>query len=156
MVSFVEYHIQQTKTVICYHYGYNNRTMLLSVHGEWLKNAPTPDGVPQDIRSKYQSITLSIDIMYVSKLPFLLTVSHGLHFGTVEYLPNRQISTVSQAIRKDAQLYQLRGFTMGVVKANLEFQPISEQLQHLQLNICAQNEHVSTIERFIRTVKECP
>lgn len=38
-------------------------------------------GVPPAIKDKYQHVTLCIDIMFVNKVPFLLTTSRGLHFG---------------------------------------------------------------------------
>jgi hypothetical protein len=40
-------------------------------------------GVPPAIKQKYQNVTLYIDIMFVNKIPFLLTISRRLHFGTV-------------------------------------------------------------------------
>jgi hypothetical protein len=46
------------------------------------------DGVPPSILERFQKVVLAIDIMFVNKLPFLITVSRGLHFGTVESLPN--------------------------------------------------------------------
>ena len=57
-------------------------------------------GVPPAIKQKYQNVTLCIDIMFVNKIPFLLTISRGLHFGTVENLNTRQIMTVRNGLRK--------------------------------------------------------
>jgi len=115
---------------------------------------PTPDNVPRDIRHKYRSITVAIDIMYVNKLPFLVTISHGLHFGTVEYLTNRQVPTVSRAVKGIMRLYHGRGFTVGAINADPKFYLLKQQLPQVPFNICAQNEHVPTVERFIRTIKE--
>ena len=52
--------------------------------------------VPPDILSRHGRITLAIDIMFVNKIPFLVTLSRGLKFITVEDLPNRQEHTVRQ------------------------------------------------------------
>jgi hypothetical protein len=57
------------------------------------------DGVPLKIKMKYQSVTLAMDIMFVNKIPFLFTVSHGLHFGTAENLPNHQVQTIKVALK---------------------------------------------------------
>jgi hypothetical protein len=57
-------------------------------------------GVPPAIKSKYQSGTLCIDLMFVNKIPFMLTTSRGLHFGTVENLSNRKATTISKALNK--------------------------------------------------------
>ena len=43
--------------------------------------------------------------MFVNKLPFLITVSRGLRFGTVEFLTNRQIPTVTAAFHQVVQTY---------------------------------------------------
>ena len=40
-------------------------------------------GVPPAIKQKYQNVLLCIDLMFVNKIPFLLTIPRGLHFGTV-------------------------------------------------------------------------
>ena len=54
--------------------------------------------------------------------------------------PNRRIPTVSSALKRVTQLYLRRGF--------------KERHPEIQFNFCAQNEHVSDVERYIRTVKD--
>ena len=44
--------------------------------------------IPANILSLYWSITLCMDIMFVNKLPFLVTISHHLKFGTSKLLLN--------------------------------------------------------------------
>ncbi len=57
------------------------------------------DGVPPAIKERYLNVTLPVDITFLNKMPLLITTSQNLHFGTVEFLPNRQISTVSDALK---------------------------------------------------------
>ena len=45
-------------------------------------------GVPPDIMQIHRSVTLAIDIMFINKIPFLVTTSQHLKFGTVEALNN--------------------------------------------------------------------
>ena len=59
--------------------------------------AGATDGVPPSILNQFQEVVLAIDLMFVNKLPFLITVSRGLCFGTVEFLNNHQIATVTLA-----------------------------------------------------------
>jgi hypothetical protein len=40
--------------------------------------------IPSPLMEKYQQVTLCIDIMFVNKLPFLVTISRDIKFGTVE------------------------------------------------------------------------
>ena len=63
------------------------------------------EGVPPSILERYQKVTLSIDIMFVNGIPFLLTISRGLQFGTAENLLNRQVPTVATALEKVIKLY---------------------------------------------------
>ena len=49
------------------------------------------DPMPPDILKTHQSITNAINVMFTNKVPFLMTTSHNLHYGTVEALPNRQV-----------------------------------------------------------------
>jgi hypothetical protein len=54
--------------------------------------------IPKDILSLYCAVTLCIDIMYVNKLPFLVTISRNIKFATIELLRNRQEGTVGKCI----------------------------------------------------------
>ena len=49
------------------------------------------DGVPPDILDRHRDLVVSMDIFFINKIPFLLTTSRNLHFGTVEAIPNRQV-----------------------------------------------------------------
>jgi uncharacterized membrane protein YgcG len=112
------------------------------------------DGVPPDLLQRYQNIILAIDIMFVNKIPFLITTSRGLHFGTVENLANRQVPTVHAALKRVLAVYHRRGFRVTTLLADPEFQPLQEIFAPVSFNLCAQNEHVPEIERYIRTVKD--
>jgi hypothetical protein len=109
-------------------------------------------GVPPAIKNKYKCVTLCIDIMFVNKIPFLVTTSRGLHFGTVENLVNWQVSTVKDALNRVLSQYARRRFRVATIHADPEFMPLVQaEIGHDQFNWCAQNEHVPEIERFIRT-----
>jgi hypothetical protein len=42
--------------------------------------------IPMTIMEKYRELTLCVDVMFVNKLPFLVTISRGIKFGTVEFI----------------------------------------------------------------------
>ena len=46
------------------------------------------NGVPPYIMSRHKLVTIRIDIMFVNKIPFRVTISHGMKFGTVQALNN--------------------------------------------------------------------
>ena len=68
--------------------------------------ARATSGVLPSILEQFQEVVLAIDLMFVNKLPFLITVSRGLRFGTVEFLTNHQIPTVTVAFRQVVQTYR--------------------------------------------------
>lgn len=53
-------------------------------------------GVPLDILQKHPSLEIAMDIMFINKIAFLVSVSRKLHFGTVEALPDRQTDTIKK------------------------------------------------------------
>ena len=56
------------------------------------------DGIPPDLLNIHGNVTLCIDIMFINKIPFLVTISRDTKFGMVEALDNRQLQTITQKI----------------------------------------------------------
>ena len=110
------------------------------------------DGVPPEIIKAHCSIILTMDIMFINKVAFLVTISRNLKFGTVKALPNRQIPTITQPLRPVITLYKHRGFKVSAILADNEFEAIRPDFP--MLNCAAGNEHVPEVERFIRTIKD--
>ena len=44
----------------------------------------TYNKLPRDILEKYSDVTLAVDIMYINEIPFIMTTSRAIHFGTAE------------------------------------------------------------------------
>ena len=82
------------------------------------------DPVPPDILKTHQSITSAINIMFMNKVPFLITMSHNIHFSTVEALPNRQVLTIIEKLKGVAHLYKHCRFNISMILADPEFKPI--------------------------------
>ena len=40
--------------------------------------------IPQDIVDKNGYITLEIDVMFINRIPFVMTMSCNIHFGTAK------------------------------------------------------------------------
>jgi hypothetical protein len=45
--------------------------------------------IPRNILLLYCKVTLCVDIMYVNKIPFLITISRHIKFTTIKLLANR-------------------------------------------------------------------
>ena len=110
------------------------------------------DPVPPDILKRHGQISIAIDIMYVNKVPFLITNSRSLRFGTVTNLTDRKLSTIGGALDDVLQTYHHRGFTIGSIFADNEFEKLRPAFP--SLNTTGEDDHVPEIERYIRTVKD--
>ena len=85
------------------------------------------NGVPPHIMSRHKSVTIGIDIMFVNKIPFLVTISRDMKFGTVEALNNQQITTVADKLKTVINLYSHRGFRVDAITADQEFEPLRHE-----------------------------
>jgi hypothetical protein len=92
--------------------------------------------------------------MFINKIPFLITVSHGLHTSTIENLANQQVSTIGTALTRVIQLYWQRGFRVTTLLGDPEFELLQPTFGDVSFNLCAQDEHVPEIEQYIHTVKD--
>jgi hypothetical protein len=95
-----------------------------------------------------------MDIMFVNKIPFVITYGRGVHFGTIENIKNRQVPTVAAALDTVIHLYHHRSLIVGTVNADGEFKPLQEEILLVSFNLCTNDEHVPKIEQYIRTVKD--
>jgi hypothetical protein len=122
--------------------------------GEHVKTVITD--INNEIMDRYRHITLTGDIMFVNKVPFFMTVSRAIKFGTAEMIADRKNHTIVVAIKQVIAAYSKRGFVITHLLMDGEFEPIRSDLALLgvNLNVASSNEHVPEIERHIRTVKE--
>ena len=112
--------------------------------------------LPPTIQQHYQDITLACDIMYINKIPFLMSISRHIRFGTAQYIKNQQGMTIFNDMQAVHQIYLQRGFRIRNAFMDGQFEPLRGNLAELGivLNTASNNEHVPEIERQIRTVKE--
>ena len=76
--------------------------------------------VPCCILKIHRDVVLSVDIMFMNKIPFLVTSSCNIHFSTVESLPNCQVGTVATCLKKVTCLYHHRGFHITSITCDPE------------------------------------
>jgi hypothetical protein len=112
--------------------------------------------IPNEVLRRYRKITLCGDLMFVNRVPFFITISRNIKFGTVEMIMNRQQGTILAAVRQVCQLYKTKGFTVENILMDGEFECLRGDLAAMGvgLNTTSNDEHVGDIERYIRTVKE--
>ena len=108
------------------------------------------------ILEHYREITLCVDLMYVSKVPLLVTLSRNIKFGTMEAVADRKETTLLKCIKGVISLYRKARFKVTVALMDGEFVPLRGGLAELgiHLNETSRDEHVGDIEWYIRMVKE--
>ena len=111
------------------------------------KTEPVPSdyvNMPPDILKFHKDVTLAADLMFVNKIPFLITTSRSIQFTTAERLDNRDEETLITGILKVRNLYTRRGFNIHICMMDNEFSVLRDGLlmEPITLTICAPNEHV--------------
>jgi hypothetical protein len=112
-------------------------------------------------QSKYgvqMSHRLSIDVFFVNKIPFLITLSRKICFTTVTHLSNQKIPKIFTAFRSIFMYYLQKGFQILTVTADNKFATLGKLMFDLpgalSLNVTSANEHESFIEWQIRVVPQ--
>lgn len=62
-----------------------------------------------------------VDVIYVRRLPFAVSISHVLKFGTVEALMDCKAKTLLVSLKHIKATYARRGFLFSRVTADNEF-----------------------------------
>ena len=84
------------------------------------------------------------DIMFVNTIPFLITYTRRLKFGTVEVLTNRKSQTIATALKHAVRMYTHRGFRIDTLFADPEFEELRSSFP--MLNTCGADDHIPDIE----------
>ena len=95
--------------------------------------------LPAVIRDNYRRIFLCVDVMKVNKMPFLITMSRAIKFGSVAWLKNAKAPTLLAHITEIRNVYIKRGFLLDIIEADGQFAPLQGKLADLgiTLNKCS-------------------
>ena len=111
--------------------------------------------IPASLIEQNRNVTLAADVMFVLGLPFFITLSRGLTFVTVQYVPRRTAPELSNAIKQVITVYKRASFNPRLALMDGEFEKVKTKLAGLiEMNTTAKNDHVAEVERKIRHVKE--
>ena len=108
--------------------------------------------VPTEILTTYPSLAMAIDIMFVNKIPFLVTYTRWLKFGTVKAIPNCHAGTIASGLKAAINLYTQHGFGIHAIFADPEFEALRPSFP--ALDTCGADDHIPEIEHYIRTIKD--
>ena len=130
-----------------------------SIKGKTVRTRPSavrPEytTIPRDLFERLQNVTLSADVMFVNGIPFLITQSRAIKLVTVEFLPSRTVDQLRLKLERAMRIYRRGGFVIRELLMDMEFTPLEDAVESVQVNTTAAREHVGDIERCIRAVKE--
>ena len=82
-------------------------------------------------------------------MPFLVTISRAIKFGTVAFLKNAKIVTIMDNIKEVRNVYMKRGFVIEFIEVDGQFEPLRGELapMGITLNKCSREEHVPVVKR---------
>ncbi len=118
------------------------------------KLAHIPVNLPPALYNEYKNVTLNIDFFYVNGIAVLHTISNCLTFRSVDFPDSRSEAQIMHVFNKVKRIYGARGFKIVDLHGDNEFAKIQVQILPTNLTLAAANEHVGTVERSVRTMKE--
>ena len=114
------------------------------------------NSIPMQVMQQYKDVTLSADVMKVTGIPFLMTISKHIKFGTAGKLDNMNNSHIIKYFKALIGTYVTRGFRVTIILADNQFKSMRGDLANLRavLHTTSRDEHVPKVERYNRTIKE--
>jgi hypothetical protein len=78
--------------------------------------------IPLPIMQQYKNVTQSTDIMKVNGIPFLMTISKHIKFGSAGKLDSMANTTILKHFRLVIGTYAARGFKVSIIMADNQFE----------------------------------
>lgn len=113
--------------------------------------------IPEQLSAELSKVTMSLDIFFVDRIPFLTSISRKILFSTTRALKNREHDTVFAGIMEIVSFYKMHNHEREFILSDNEFGPLKERLREkagTEMNLSAPNEHVPEVERNIKLIKE--
>ena len=96
------------------------------------------------------------DVMFMNRIPFVVSVLIGANFTMVEYVSQILKTVLTKSTGKEFQFYKNNGYNIKNFLIDREFECIRDSLsEEDNINTTATNVHVPDIERKNRIIKEC-
>ena len=89
------------------------------------------NSIPLQVMQQYRDVTLSADVMKVTGIPFLMTISKHIKFGTAGKLDNMNNSHIIKHFKAVIGAYVTRGFCVTIILANNQFESMQGDLANL-------------------------
>jgi hypothetical protein len=80
--------------------------------------------IPATIMAHYRKVVLCLDVMKVNKMPFIVTTSPAIKFGTVAWLKNANTDTILKQITDVRNIYIKHGFLLVIFEVDGKCEPL--------------------------------
>jgi hypothetical protein len=100
--------------------------------------------IPPHIFERYQNVIVAVDIMYINRTTFLVTISRNIHFATSEMINDLRHTTIMKAIQQVLNVYRVRNFKVTHLLADGQFETMSNQI--------ASERHIRTVKERVRSI----
>ena len=84
--------------------------------------SPSSWTIPISIMQQYRHVTLSTDVMKVNGIPFLMTISKHIKFGSAGKLDSMENSMILKHFKLVMGVYAIRGFKVTIIMADNQFE----------------------------------
>jgi hypothetical protein len=97
------------------------------IKGKWTRGRPDPVrpeyvGVPAELITANKYETLAADVMFVSGLPFLVTLLRRVRYVTMQFVPKRTAGELANAMKMVVGLYRRAGIICQTALMDGEFE----------------------------------
>ena len=102
--------------------------------------------IPHELCDAQHDVCLYIDIMYVSGMLFLTTISKDIKYCAATWVADHTAPAIASLVESIQKLYQQAGFHIMEVCTDHEFKPVLHVLQDdgwsFMTNLTSAQEHV--------------
>ena len=70
--------------------------------------------IPRDFYRLHKFVTIALDVLFISGIPFLVTFARKIKFGTSEFVPNRSMGMLTKSLWKVLMVYARGGFIVNI------------------------------------------
>jgi hypothetical protein len=110
--------------------------------------------IPDNVNCLHRFVVMTANMMFVNGIAFLTTLSRKLRLATVEQLPLRTVTQLSNSSMKIVRLYACTGFIVHIIMMDQEFDKVKDTCKMVELNTTVAHKHVGEIKCYIQTIKE--
>jgi hypothetical protein len=120
------------------------------VNGRTVRRPPEPVHIeymqiPRMILDWHWIVTLAVDCMFMNMVPFLVSMSRGLHLITAKRTPSQTAKNLAAGISRIMELYAKGGFQVGTVLMGKKFDCLQNLVPIIIINKTVSRKHVPKI-----------